>query len=429
MTSLHKTLFTQNPTTLDQLMMCHTGRDHSWKKLENIEEEGPATVAREAKTALPPETPTETMEFLGRSWSISAVELTRAFFNNSAADTNSYLLSTLVNTNKEDRDDEEDSTSMASSRDLLLPHIGGNKTRPPISPRTGREMKHLYKNMIRGRTMGRRLKDQKEKKKQETRTRNAEIHAAVSVAGVAAVVAATAESNAIKAAENGVESTEVAIAVASAAALVATHCIEMAGEIGAGYNQIATAVSSATNARTNGDVMALTASAATALRGAAILRSRMERNTENKALLYSTNEHVEREERNVFGAMTFVSRGEELLKRTRKGDLHWKQVSFNINSNWQVVLKMKSKHVGGTFTKTKKCVVNGVCREIPEWAHRGRVEKMVERRAYFGVKTVERVIEFECVNKREKQMWIEGIQQLLNSLETGSLVFTGNIRA
>lgn len=95
------------------------GRDNSWKKLENIDEEGPSMVTREVKSALPPETPTETMEFLGRSWSISAVELTRAFFNNSTADTNSFLLSTLVNTNKQNREDEEDSTSMASSRDFV----------------------------------------------------------------------------------------------------------------------------------------------------------------------------------------------------------------------------------------------------------------------------------------------------------------------
>ncbi|XP_056849121.1 VAN3-binding protein-like [Raphanus sativus] len=217
-------------------------------------------------------------------------------------------------------------------------------------------LKHLYKSMVRGRTMGRRLKDQKEKKKQETRARNAEIHAAVSVAGVAAAVAANSASKAAAASEHTVKSTAVAAAVESAASLIASQCIEMAGEIGAGYNQIETAVSSETNARTNGEVVALTASAATeilTLRGAA--RARMERsNNENKAMLYATKENVEREERNVFGAMTFVSRGEELLKRTCKGDLHWKQVSFNINSTWQVVLKMKSKHVGGTFKKTKK---------------------------------------------------------------------------
>jgi len=55
----------------------------------------------------------------------------------------------------------------------------------------------------------------------------------------------------------------------------------------------------------------------------------MERNNENKAMLYATKEHVvEMEERNVFGAMTFVSRGEELLKRTRKGNLCSKKTPF-----------------------------------------------------------------------------------------------------
>lgn len=51
----------------------------------------------------------------------------------------------------------------------------------------------------------------------------------------------------------------------------------------------------------------------------------MERNNENKALLYSKKDNVEREDRSVFGAMTFVSKGEELLKRTRKGNLSSKK--------------------------------------------------------------------------------------------------------
>ncbi|RYR34744.1 hypothetical protein Ahy_A10g049749 [Arachis hypogaea] len=45
-------------------------------------------------------------------------------------------------------------------------------------------------SLLRERTMGRWLKDQKEKKKQEIRTHNAQLDAAVSMAGVAAAVAA-----------------------------------------------------------------------------------------------------------------------------------------------------------------------------------------------------------------------------------------------
>ncbi|XP_010543955.1 PREDICTED: VAN3-binding protein-like [Tarenaya hassleriana] len=49
-----------------------------------------------------------------------------------------------------------------------------------------------------------------------------------------------------------------------------------------------------------------------------------------------------------------LARGCELLKRTRKGDLHWKIVSVYINRMNQVTLKMKSRHVAGTITKKKK---------------------------------------------------------------------------
>ena len=116
--------------------------------------------------------------------------------------------------------------------------------------------------------MGRWLKDQKERKKQEIRTHNAQLHAAVSVAGVAAAVAALTASSAMlpeMATTCPKTSSKVSTAIASAAALVASHCIEIAGDMGADHDQILTVVNSAMNARTNGDIMTLTAGAATVI--------------------------------------------------------------------------------------------------------------------------------------------------------------------
>ncbi|XLU46576.1 hypothetical protein S245_041390, partial [Arachis hypogaea] len=49
-----------------------------------------------------------------------------------------------------------------------------------------------------------------------------------------------------------------------------------------------------------------------------------------------------------------LAKGSELLKRTRKGDLHWKIVFVYIHQIGQVMLKMKSRHVAGSITKKKK---------------------------------------------------------------------------
>lgn len=48
----------------------------SSQKLENIDENGPANWL--PLSCAPPETPTESMEFLARSWSLSAMELSKA---------------------------------------------------------------------------------------------------------------------------------------------------------------------------------------------------------------------------------------------------------------------------------------------------------------------------------------------------------------
>ncbi|MBA0555509.1 hypothetical protein Golob_025682 [Gossypium lobatum] len=109
-----------------------------------------------------------------------------------------------------------------------------------------------------------------------------------------------------------------------------------------------------------------------------------------------------------------LARGCELLKRTRKGDLHWKVVSVYINRMNQVMLKMKSRHVAGTITKKKKNVVLEVIKDMPAWPGRHLLEGG-ENRRYFGLKTVMRgVVEFECKSQREYDIWTQGASRLLS---------------
>ncbi|EEF45883.1 ice binding protein, putative [Ricinus communis] len=390
------------PSGNSKLRMSSSSTKSLSKKLENIDENGPALWQPVPCDA--PETPTESMEFLARSWSVSAVELSKALSNTHATCDNA------------DKLPFSSSETVAAPKDSLLQQFPNYSAgSPPISPRDSEEMK-LYRSILKGRTMGRWLKDQKERKKQEIRTHNAQLHAAVSVAGLAAAIAALAASNAMSAemaATCQKTSSKTSAAMASAAALVASHCIELAEDMGANHDQILTVVNSAVNARSSGDIMTLTAGAATALRGANTLKASFQKGYITTAFALVEEKSEEGKESNILAALNFVTRGGELLKRTRKGALHWKQVSFNINSTWQVVAKLKSKHMAGTFTKKKKCVVSGVYSDIPAWPGRER-EDCNEQRAYFGIKTAERVIEFECRSKGEKLIWTEGIQQMLS---------------
>jgi hypothetical protein len=108
--------------------------------------------------------------------------------------------------------------------------------------------------------MGRWIKDLKEKRKEANRSQNAQVHAAVTVAGVASAIAAVTAATAASSSE---DSSKISMAVASAAALVAAQCVEVAESMGADREHMAAIVSSAVNVRTAGDIMTLTASAAT----------------------------------------------------------------------------------------------------------------------------------------------------------------------
>ncbi|KAL1806505.1 hypothetical protein ACET3Z_029573 [Daucus carota] len=419
----------------------------------------------------PPETPMELMEFLSRSWSTSSVQVSKTLKANAVTDDAVKPSGTILE-NISGADDEEATVSgnpfsFASSETSQLmerimsevsPRTSGRLSHssgplnssvtdtPPISPshdlkyfRANNPVNTQYRSInagggapsVGGKTVGRWLKDRREKKKEEARAQNAKIHAAVSVAGVAAAVAAIASATA---ASSGTgkdeEMAKTDMAVASAATLVAAQCVEAAEAMGAERDHLATIVGSAVSVRSAGDIMTLTAVAATALRGVATLKARALKDVWNVAAVIPVEKGT-----NIGGnhgsngicsgelvsegnfvdicSRELLARGCELLKRTRKGDLHWKKVSVYINKMGQVILKMKSTHIAGTITKKKKNIVLEVLKDMPAWPGRHLLEGGEDRR-YFALKTVSRgVVEFECSNQKEHNIWTQGVSSLL----------------
>lgn len=103
------------------------------------------------------------------------------------------------------------------------------------------------------------LQDIKQRRKEEKRLLKAEVHAALSVAGVAAALAAIAAENS----QNYIENATKESAVASATALVAAQCAKMAEAMGAKREQISSIINSAISSTSASEIVTLTAAAAT----------------------------------------------------------------------------------------------------------------------------------------------------------------------
>ncbi|KAE9609819.1 hypothetical protein Lalb_Chr07g0180081 [Lupinus albus] len=113
------------------------------------------------------------------------------------------------------------------------------------------------------------FKEIKLKRKEEQRLQKAEMHAALSIAGVAAALAAVAAENSEKESNKDKDA-----AIASASALVAAHCAKVAEAMGIKKEHLGSVIGSAMSGTNTTEILTLTAAAATSLKGAATLKAR-----------------------------------------------------------------------------------------------------------------------------------------------------------
>ncbi|CAL9083622.1 unnamed protein product [Musa textilis] len=196
------------------------------------------------------------------------------------------------------------------------------------------------------------FKEMKQKRKEENRLHKAEVHAAISVAGVAAALAAIAAEDT----EANKQKSMKENAVASAAALVAAQCAQVAEAVGAKREQLSSAINEAVTVTDASNIITLTAAAATSLRGVATLRGRQSHTKKIKGS--SPTLLCDEFEFNFERCRALLAKGDEILVATPDGKCRLRSVTAILNKDAKVILKIKKINMLMALTTATECIIN-----------------------------------------------------------------------
>ncbi|KAL4182019.1 hypothetical protein AMTRI_Chr12g273920 [Amborella trichopoda] len=263
-----------------------------------------------------------------------------------------------------------------------------------------------------GESIRRWLKEMKQRKKEEERLRKAEAHAAVSVAGVAAALAAiSAENAANQCGHNPRDS-----AMASAAALVASQCIEIAQSMGAKRDEIAAALASAVSTKSTGDIITLTAVAATSLRGVAALKARPAHKVRgNHGFSVIPYLEVGREDIGFEKRRAILAQGEQLIVHNTNGKCKPRFVSIVLNNQAKLVLKIRKNNMLKSLMHATESIIDKFTGFISNM-HSSLQEDSAEEddRPYLIVlETTEGIIKLEMNESVSYKIWSMTINYML----------------
>ncbi|KAE9602387.1 hypothetical protein Lal_00049521 [Lupinus albus] len=298
----------------------------------------------------------ETMDFLSHTWCNFAVQTLQpqhdslVLVNNSM---NQLVSGNPINTHptmeKSARMDDADFRSLPGwkSNDVKSWIWMQQAMHPEVNYNSGFRKKLLsWKQIMKSVSIKKWLMEIKLKRKEEQRLQRAELHAALSIAGVAAALAAIAAENSKKESNEDRDA-----AIASAAALVAAQCAKVAEAMGIKKEQLGNVISSAMSGTTTSDILTLTAAAATSLKCEATLKARSECNNR----LNGTVPILPIEDSNDLDfdfekGRSILAQGAELHVETPEGRYTPRSVCVILNSEAKVVLMMR-KH---NLLKSKK---------------------------------------------------------------------------